>query len=313
MSMWSAEDIPGQHGKVAVVTGATSGIGFEAASQLARRGATVVLASRDEERTRGAAERIGSESPGLRTDAVRLDLASLASVREAADRISASYGQLDLLVNNAGLMVPPLGRTTDGFELQFGTNHLGHFALTGLLLGRLLSAPGSRVVTVSSFAHRRGTIDLADPNFEHRPYRAAAAYGQSKLANLMFTYELQRRLADAGAPTVAVALEPGVVRTGLFQHMSGASGMVAGLLARALGQPDAATGALATLRAATDPAVKGGEYYGPDRFGGWSGQHPKVKRSSPRSYDPSVQRRLWAESERLTGVSYHFTDPSLNG
>jgi NAD(P)-dependent dehydrogenase (short-subunit alcohol dehydrogenase family) len=306
MSTWSAVDIPSQPGKVAVVTGANSGIGFETARQLAKRGATVVIASRNEDRARDAAGRIAGEAPGATTDVVRLDLASLASVRKAAERIRGDYGRLDLLVNNAGLMMPPLGRTDDGFELQFGTNHLGHFALTGLLLGSLLSTPGSRVVTVSSFAHRQGRIDLVDPNFEHRPYREAAAYGQSKLANLMFTYELQRRLADAGAPTIAVALEPGVVPTGLARYMPRANSMIADLLRRALGQPDAATGALATLRAATDPAVRGGEYYAPDGFLGWSGQHPKVRRSSGRSYDRNIQRGLWIESERLTGVSYNF-------
>jgi NAD(P)-dependent dehydrogenase (short-subunit alcohol dehydrogenase family) len=305
MNTWTVDDIPGQQGKVAVVTGANSGIGFETARQLAKRGAAVVLASRDEAKARDGVERIARQVPGAATDVVRLDLASLASVRKAAEQVRSRYRQLDLLVNNAGLMMPPLGRTEDGFELQFGTNHLGHFALTGLLLGRLLAAPGSRVVTVSSFGHRQGRIDLADPNFERRPYSPMAAYGQSKLANLMFTYELQRRLASAGAPTIAVALEPGAVRTELQRHMAGGMHVVGNLLMRALGQPDAAAGALATLRAATDPAVKGGEYYGPDGFLGWSGR-PKVKRSSERSYDHGVQRGLWTESERLTGVTYDF-------
>ena len=306
MSRWSVRDIPGQQGKVAVVTGANSGIGFEAASQLAKRGATVVLASRDEAKARDAAQSIAGKVPGAATDIVPLDLASLASVRKAAERIMASHGQLDLLVNNAGLMMPPLGRTADGFELQFGTNHLGHFALTGLLLGRLLRTPGSRVVTVSSFGHRQGRIDPADLNFEHRPYQAAAAYGQSKLANIMFTYELQRRLAGAGASTSAVALEPGAIRTNLQRHATGGMRVVGDLLMRALGQPDAAAGALATLRAATDPMAKGGEYYAPDGFLGWSGRHPQVKRSSQRSYDTDMQRLLWEMSEKLTSVHYDF-------
>lgn len=307
MSKWSVGDIPSQQGKVAVITGASSGIGFEAASQLATRGATVVLAARDEVKARDAAYRISRRAPGAATDIVPLDLASLASIRTAAGELSARYGRLDLLVNNAGLMMPPLGRTEDGFELQFGTNHLGHFALTGLLLPLMLTVSGSRVVTVSSFGHRQGRIDLADPNFEHRPYRAAAAYGQSKLANIMFTYELQRRLAEAGAPTIAVALEPGAVRTDLQRHATGAMRVIGDLLMRALGQPDAAAGSLATLRAATDPMAEGGQYYGPDGFLAWSGQHPTLKRSSERSYDTSVQQRLWEESERLTGVSYKFT------
>jgi NAD(P)-dependent dehydrogenase (short-subunit alcohol dehydrogenase family) len=307
MSTWSVDDIPSQQGKTAVVTGANSGIGLAAATQLAAHGAAVVLACRDEASVRDAAGRIARQVPGALTDVVRLDLASLASVRKAADRIRSGYGRLDLLINNAGLMMPPLGRTEDGFELQFGTNHLGHFALTGLLLDRLLRTPGSRVVTVSSFGHRQGRIELDDPNFERRPYRPMAAYGQSKLANIMFTYELQRRLAEAGAQTTAVTLHPGAVPTSLQRHATGSTRALGDILMRALGQPDAAAGALSTLRAATDPAARGGEYYGPDGFLGWSGQHPKVTRSSRRSHDTAVQRRLWTESERLTGVTYDLT------
>jgi NAD(P)-dependent dehydrogenase (short-subunit alcohol dehydrogenase family) len=170
-----------------------------------------------------------------------------------------------------------------------------------------LRTPGSRVVTVSSFGHRQGRIDLDDPNFERRPYRPAASYGQSKLANIMFTYELQRRLAEAGAQTTAVTLHPGAVPTSLQRHVAGPARALGDILMRALGQPDAAAGALSTLRAATDPAATGGEYYGPDGFLGWSGQHPKAVPSSRRSHDTAVQRRLWTESERLTGVTYNFT------
>ena len=307
MSTWSVDDIPTLQGKTAVVTGANSGIGLVTATQLAAHGAAVVLACRAEASARDAAEHIAREVPGAVTDVVRLDLASLASARKAADRIRSGYGRLDLLVNNAGLMMPPLGRTEDGFELQFGTNHLGHFALTGLLLDRLLHTPGSRVVTVSSFGHRQGRIDSDDLNFERRPYRPAAAYGQSKLANIMFTYEFQRRLAEAGAQTTAVTLHPGAVPTSLQRHAAGPARAIGDILMRALGQPDAAAGGLSTLRAATDPAARGGEYYGPDGFLGWSGQHPKVTRSSRRSHDTAVQRRLWTESERLTGVTYNFT------
>jgi len=309
MSTWTIGDIPAQRGRVAVVTGANSGIGLETATQLAAHGAVVVLACRDEARARDAAGRIVTEVPGAVADVVRLDLASLSSIRKAAGQIRSDYGRLDLLVNNAGLMMPPFGRTEDGFELQFGINHLGHFALTGLLLDKLLATPASRVVTVSSFAHRQGKIDLDDPNFERRPYRPAAAYGQSKLANIMFTYELQRRLTTGGSSTVAVTLQPGVVPTDLHRYAAGPAGAIQNVLTRALGQPDAPAGALATLRAATDPAAREGEYYGPDGLLAWSGRHPKVARSSTRSYDTILQRGLWVTSERLTGVSYDFALP----
>jgi NAD(P)-dependent dehydrogenase (short-subunit alcohol dehydrogenase family) len=302
---WTVGRIGDQGGRTAVVTGANSGIGFQTAQELAARGAAVVLACRDESKGHDAAQRISAAVPGAFVDVVGLDLASLASVRGAAERLRARYPRLDLLVNNAGLMMPPFGRTQDGFELQIGTNHLGHFALTGLLLDRLLAAPGSRIVTVSSFGHRPGRIDLDDLSFDHRRYRPSTAYGQSKLANIMFTYELQRRLAEAGSKTIALAVEPGAVPTELQRHATGPTRLIGDFLVRLLGQPDAAAGALSTLRAATDPAGKGGEYYTPDGFLGWRG-HPVVARSSSRSRDTTVQRRLWAESERLTGVGYRF-------
>ena len=304
---WTVSDIGDQRGRVVVITGANSGIGFEAARELAARGATMVLACRDEAKGREAAGRIAA-GPGaaVMADVVRLDLASLASVRAAAEQIRGRYQRLDLLINNAGLMMPPFGRTEDGFELQIGTNHLGHFALTGLLLDRLLATPGSRVVTVSSFGHRQGRINLDDLSFDHRRYRPAAAYGQSKLANIMFTYELQRRLAAAGAATIAVTLHPGSVPTDLQRHATGAMRVTGDFLIRTMGQPDAATGALSTLRAATDPAANGGEYYAPGGFFSLSRRYPKPHRSSGRSHDTAMQRRLWSESERLTGVSYQF-------
>jgi NAD(P)-dependent dehydrogenase (short-subunit alcohol dehydrogenase family) len=304
---WTADDIGGQQGRTVVVTGANTGIGFETAKVLAARGATVVLASRDPARNRAAVARVGAGD----LSTVTLDLASLASVRRAAEEISSRYPRLDLLINNAGVMMPPYGRTEDGFELQIGTNHLGHFALTGLLLHRLVAVPGSRIVTVSSFAHRQGHVDLDDLHFERRRYRPTTAYGQSKLANLLFTYELQRRLAAADAETIAVVLAPGAVRTDLQRHVTGAFRAVGGLLMRTLGQPDAAMGALATLRAATDPGVRGGEYYGPDGPLGWRGYPIRVP-SSDRSYDTDMQRRLWTESERLTGVSYPLADVSVH-
>jgi NAD(P)-dependent dehydrogenase (short-subunit alcohol dehydrogenase family) len=307
---WTAVDVPDQDGRVAVVTGANTGIGFETAEVLAARGATVVLACRDPGRTAGAVARIGAAVPGAALDTVQVDLASLASVRAAAGQLRSRYPRLDLLINNAGLMMPPYGRTTDGFELQFGTNHLGHFALTGLLLDRLLAVPGSRIVTVSSKAHGRGRINLADLQFEHGGYRRMAAYGQSKLANLMFTYELQRRLAAAGAPTIAVAAHPGGSRTELMRNSPfvirvGVRNWSRPFTSRLLQDPP--MGALPVLRAATDPAVRGGEYYGPGGWGELTG-HPVRVSSTGRSHDVETQHRLWTESERLTGVSYPLAE-----
>lgn len=294
---WTEADIPDQAGRTVVVTGANTGLGFESARALAERGAAVVLACRDLGKATDAAARIG-RGP---VTTLRLDLASLDSVREAARELRSRHGRLDLLINNAGLMMPPYGRTADGFELQFGTNHLGHFALTGLVLDLLLAAPGSRIVTVSSMGHRMGVIDFEDLQFE-RGYSRMASYGRSKLANLLFTYELQRRLEEAGAGTIAVAAHPGTSRTELGRHQTGAIGLLARPIEHLVGQ-DALMGSLPTLRAAVDPSVQGGEYYGP---GGLFEMHgyPKRVQSNARSHDAAVQRRLWHESERLTGVTF---------
>src|SRR5215469_533833 len=297
---WTAADIPDQSGRTAVVTGANSGLGFETAKALAESGAAVVLACRDLDRAEAAAARLGVAAPRAIISTLPLDLASLASVREAARELRSRHARLDLLINNAGLMMPPYGRTADGFELQFGTNHLGHFALTGLLLDRLLATPGSRIVTVSSMGHRMGDLDFEDLQFE-RGYRRIAAYGRSKLANLLFTYELQRRLAERGAQTIAVAAHPGASRTELVRHLPGGRALNQAV-ARLISQ-DARMGALATLRAAVDPRVRGGEYYGPGGLFEMRG-YPRRVRSSARSHDESVQRRLWRESERLTGVTF---------
>ncbi len=291
-------DVPDQGGRTAVVTGANSGIGFETARVLAEHGATVILACRDVARGEAAAARIAG--PG-RTEVQPLDLSSLASVRAAAGQLHERYQRLDLLINNAGLMMPPHGTTRDGFEQQFGTNHLGHFALTGLLLDLLLPTAGSRVVTVSSNMHRAGRLNFADLQSTRR-YRRVAAYGQSKLANLMFSYELQRRLAAAGAQTSALAAHPGTAITALTRYFP----PVVDRAYHAMGQPIAQqpqAGALPTLRAATDPAARGGEYYGPDGWLEFKG-HPHRVRSSARSHDEQAQQRLWLESERLTGVRY---------
>jgi NAD(P)-dependent dehydrogenase (short-subunit alcohol dehydrogenase family) len=293
--------VPDQAGRTAVVTGANSGIGFEAAVVLAKRGADTVLACRDTGKAGAAADRLAAAAPGASVSVVRLDLASLESVRAAADQILDACPRVDLLINNAGLMWPGYGTTADGFELQFGTNHLGHFALTGLLLEAMLPVPGSRVVTVSSTGHRTGRIDFADLQSE-RHYGRMAAYAQSKLANLMFTYELQRRLSAAGAPTAALAAHPGVAFTELTRSLPGviqsANHAIGGLFTQS-----AAMGALPTLRAATDPAAAGGEYYGPSGLAQVKGYPVRVS-SSARSRDQATQQRLWAESERLTGVTY---------
>ena len=295
---WTSGDVPGQHGRLAVVTGANTGLGFETARVLAARGASVVLAVRDTDKGKAAAARIAVTAPGADVTVQRLDLASLDSVRAAAAELRARHPRIDLLVNNAGVMFPPRQITPDGFELQFGTNHLGHFAFTGLLLERMLPVPGSRVVTVSSLAHRvRARINFGDLQGE-RSYSRVAAYGQSKLANLMFTYELARRLSGAATTTIAVAAHPGGADTELTRNSSAASAA----LARRISQT-AAMGALPVLRAATDPGVLGGQYYGPGGLVGTRG-YPELARSSGQSRDTAIQRRLWTVSEELTGVTF---------
>jgi NAD(P)-dependent dehydrogenase (short-subunit alcohol dehydrogenase family) len=293
---WTADDIPRQDGRVAVVTGANTGLGFETARMLAEHGATVVLAVRNLDKGKDAAARIAAPDVSVQ----QLDLTSLDSVRTAAAELRAAHPRIDLLVNNAGVMYPPKQVTQDGFELQFGTNHLGHFALTGLLLDAL--TPGSRVVTLSSVGHRiRARIHFDDLQWE-RSYSRAGAYGQSKLANLMFTYELQRRLAAAGAGTIAVAAHPGIADTELLRYTPSVLRVLTPVVIPLITQ-SAAMGALPTLRAATDPDVRGGQYYGPDGFRETRG-NPKVVESSAASHDQETQQRLWQVSEELTGVAF---------
>ncbi|MBO0681495.1 SDR family NAD(P)-dependent oxidoreductase [Mycolicibacterium sp. S2-37] len=300
-SKWTAADVRSQEDRVAIITGSNTGIGFEAARVLAERGAHVVLAVRDTGKGRAAADRIAAETPGADVTVRELDLTSLDSVRRASDELRAEYPRIDLLINNAGVMMTPKGTTKDGFELQFGTNHLGHFALTGQLLDNLLPVEGSRVVTISSGAHRFGRINFDDLQSE-RSYNRVTAYGQSKLANLLFTYELDRRLTAKGAPTIAVAAHPGGSSTELTRNLWPVARrpveLVWGLMAQS-----AQMGALPTLRAAVDPDVRGGQYFGPDGIGEQRG-HPKLVQSNDRSHDEAVQRRLWAVSEELTGVTF---------
>lgn len=300
---WSEGDVPDQSGRVVVVTGANTGIGYETAAVLAYRGAHVVLAVRNLEKGNAALARIVAASPRADVTLQQLDLTSLDAIRSAADALRAAYPRIDLLINNAGVMWTPKQVTADGFELQFGTNHLGHFALTGLLLDNLLSVRDSRVVTVSSLGHRlRAAIHFDDLQWEHG-YDRIAAYGQSKLANLLFTYELQRRLAaNAEARTIAVAAHPGGSNTELARNLPGVFRPLKAVLGPVLFQSPA-MGALPTLRAATDPAVQGGQYYGPAGFLEQRGR-PKLVESSAQSHDEELQRRLWAVSEELTGVSF---------
>jgi NAD(P)-dependent dehydrogenase (short-subunit alcohol dehydrogenase family) len=295
---WTTADVPDQTGRTALVTGANSGLGLQTAAVLAERGATVVLACRNPGKAEAAAAAIGG-----RTELLALDLASLDSVRAAAAEAHERFDRLDLLINNAGVMHPPHQRTADGFELQFGTNHLGHFALTGLLLDLLRDTEDSRVVVLSSLTHkmaRRG-LDFDDLQSE-RHYRRVAAYAQSKLANLMFMYALQRRLADSGAKTIALAAHPGYAATELTRHIPAPLQPLNTLLAAPLAQP-AERGALPTLRAATDPLAMGAHYYGPDGPFELRG-FPVLKASAAPAHNRSAQERLWAVSENLTGVTY---------
>ncbi len=300
---WTEKDVPDQSGRLTIITGSNTGLGYDTARVLAARGAKVVMAVRDTAKGEAAAASIRKLTPGADVTVQKLDLGSLTSVKEAAAEMGAAYPRIDLLINNAGVMYPPKSTTADGFELQFGTNHLGHFALTGLLLKNLLPVDKSRVVVVSSIAHNlRAKIDFDDLQWERRGYDRVASYGQSKLANLMFAYDLQRRLAAANAKTISVAAHPGVAATELTRHIPGA-GLpgVNWLFGRILNTAE--MGALPTLRAATDPGVQGGQYWGPDGFREMRG-YPELVTSSEQSRDVAIQERLWTVSEELTGVKF---------
>ncbi|SER60714.1 NADP-dependent 3-hydroxy acid dehydrogenase YdfG [Lentzea xinjiangensis] len=300
MTAWTTDLIPDQNGRVAVVTGANSGLGLVTATELARRGAHVVLAVRNtaagEEAARGMA---GS------TEVRELDLASLASVRAFAAGLAADHPAVDLLVNNAGVvLLGPRRTSADGFELQLGTNLLGHFALTGLLLDALTAAGGARVVNLSSITHRGAHLDFDDLMFE-RGYRAATAYGRSKLATTVFGLELDRRLRAAGSPVISTLAHPGVTRTNLTPRAWEHRGRLGEVIARAglLATQPVEQGALPQLRAATDPGLRGGEFFGPAGLGEIRGRVAEA-RLSREAADPEVGRRLWGAAERLTGVSY---------
>lgn len=293
-----------------LVTGANSGLGLRTAEALAAHGALVLLACRDAGRASVALDAVAEVATGPAPELVSLDLASLASVREAASAVSERLDHLDVLVNNAGIMAVPRGRTVDGFERQIGTNHLGHFALTGLLLPVLLAAPAPRVVTVSSHAHRIGRVVPEDLSFEHRRYARWRAYGQSKLANLLFTSELQRRATAAGTSLLAAAAHPGYAATNLSSGFTAGLPLAAPVLRlgdRLVGQPDH-LGALPQLYAATMPDVAPDDYWGPDGMGERRGHPCRVGRSS-LARDLDTAQRLWERSEDLTGVRYPWPAP----
>lgn len=305
---WTEEDVPSQSGKVALVTGANSGIGFETARVLAEKDAHVVMACRNQQKAESAMAAIRGATPSASLTFLPLDLSSLKSVEQASKQFLSEFDRLDLLINNAGVMWLPESRTADGFEAQFGTNHLGHFALTGRLIATVMNTSTSRVVTVSSLAHNTGDIHFDDLNLE-QGYGKHKAYSQSKLANLIFAYELQRRLSAAGASTISLAAHPGAANTNLAipGFEKGGSKVMAKLaewITPVLTQ-NAVNGALPTLYAATSPKLGGGEYIGPDGFQQMYG-YPKVVGSTRLSRDEAVARRLWEVSEEMTGVGFEF-------
>jgi NAD(P)-dependent dehydrogenase (short-subunit alcohol dehydrogenase family) len=305
-AQWTSNDIPDQHGKVAVVTGGNSGIGYEAALALAGKGAHVILAVRSVEKGQAAVTAIQRAHPGAQAEVLALDLSNLSSVRHFAETFLQRFETLPLLINNAGVMALPYTRTADGFEMQFGTNHLGHFALTGLLMPAIIAAPGARVVVVSSGLHTSGAIDFDDLDGA-RSYRPWRAYSQSKLANLLFAYELQRRFTAAGVDAIAAGCHPGYAATNLQAagpRMAGSRfGERMSQIGNRLFAQSAAMGALPTLYAATAADVNGCDYIGPIGLLGMRGTPGKIK-SSDRSYDSAVAARLWQVSEQLTNVRY---------
>jgi NAD(P)-dependent dehydrogenase (short-subunit alcohol dehydrogenase family) len=298
---WTAKDIPDQAGRTAIVTGANSGVGFETAAALAASGATVVLACRNPERAEAARAAIAERAPRGQLEVLRLDLASLSQIAAAAAETNERFPRVDLLVNNAGVMGTERSVTADGFELLFGTNHLGHFAYTGRILPRLLHTPGSRVVTIGSLSYRFGRIRWDDLDLERR-YSEFRAYAQSKLANAMFCLELQRRLTVAGVPTISLAAHPGFAATEIIAERVERHPRYAGFMKRHVIQT-AAEAARSSLRAATDPGAYGGQFYGPSKLGGTSGP-PVVVPWSARALDEVARAHLWQLSEKLSGVAY---------
>lgn len=298
---WTAENIANQNEKIILITGASSGIGFEAAKVLSQKGATVIMAVRDNEKCKAAIEKIKNENRQAKVELMQLDLSDINSIRKFSDEFHSNYSRLDILLNNAGVMWPVKREVTkQGFEIQFGVNHLGHFALTGLLLDIIKKTPLSRVVTQSSIAHLyNADINLKDLNWE-KNYSKTRAYAQSKLANLLFTYELNRKFVENKIDSIAVASHPGVTNTNLFRY----SGFFGRIFNSWLGQ-DVEIGTLPILMAATEPGLKGSEYFGPTKMAGVSG-YPEKIRSSKKSHNIKLAKDLWDVSEKITGVTYNF-------
>jgi NAD(P)-dependent dehydrogenase (short-subunit alcohol dehydrogenase family) len=309
-SKWTSEQIPDQRGRTAIVTGANSGLGLSTARELARHGASVVLACRNTEKGAAALETIRSAAPDAQLELAELDLGSLASVESFADGFRASHAErgLDLLINNAGVMAPPRRETADGFELQLGTNMLGHFALTGRLIALMEGRADARVVTLSSNAHKMGKIDFDDLQQE-RGYKRWSAYGQSKLADLMFALELDRRLRASGSQVKSVAAHPGYAATNLQTAAAPPVDRVIMRVGNLIMAQSADMGALPTLYAATQPDVQGGSYIGPDGIGEFRG-HPHVVSPNRAARDEQVAARLWSVAEELTGVSFQLGAPA---
>lgn len=302
---WTTANMPDLTGKVMVVTGGNSGIGYEAAKAFASKGAYTILACRNLDKGRAALQKLQTAVSGAQAEVMQLDLASLKSVRQFAAEFKNKFNRLDVLANNAGIMMVPYGKTEDGFERQFGTNHLGHFALTGLLMDVILQTPGARVVNVSSNAHRWGEMDFDNLMYENGDYAPTPAYGRSKLANLLFTYELQRRFEAAGANAMVLAAHPGVAATNLANHLINRWYFKLLMPLMPLISQNAAMGALPTIRAAVDPQAKGGQYYGPNGRREMRG-YPVVVTSNEASHNVEDAKRLWEISEELTGVHYNM-------
>ena len=303
---WTVSDIPDLTGKVIIVTGGNSGIGYEEVKAFSKNGASTIMASRNLEKATKAKNKILKRIPEAKIEIIELDLANLESIYKFTDEFKKKYEKLDVLVNNAGIMMVPYQKTVDGFESQIGTNHLGHFALTGLLLDTLKKTKGSRIINVSSIGHRSGKMDFDNFLFENGlGYTKMGAYGRSKLANLLFTYELNRRLEKSGEDTISVASHPGISNTRLADHMYGIFKIILKPIAMSFLQ-SAAKGALPTIRAAVDPNVKGGEYYGPKiRDKEFRGPPVKVE-SNKASHSEKDAQKLWEISEELTKITYNF-------
>jgi len=301
---WTMKNIGDLSGKVIIVTGGNSGLGYESVKAFARKGATVILASRSLKKGEEAKDEILKDIPEGKIEVMQLDLGDLDSVKSFADAYKKEHKTLDVLLNNAGIMMTPYFTTKDGFEGQLGTNHLGHFTLTGSLLDLLLKTEGARIVNVSSGAHKQGEMDFANLQFENgKDYSPMKAYGRSKLANLLFTYELQRKLEAAKKDTISIAAHPGVATTNLVRHMEGRLLFkILNPLFKRMAQ-DAAMGALPQVRASVDPEAKGSEYYGPEGKREWKG-FPVLVPSNEASHSLEDAATLWEDSEKLTGVKF---------